>query len=61
MTIFDGLIYIFCGASLVYGVIMTFAFVGSYQETVKLKKLLLKKSIHDLKEKKQQDAREGLN
>jgi hypothetical protein len=62
MSVLDGLVYIICGASLVVGVIMTFAFIGSYQETVKLKKLLLRKSLADLKEAKdKQDRREGLN
>lgn len=62
MTIFDGLIYLIAGGAVIYSVMMTLAFLGSQKEIVDLKRLLLKKTLADFKEKKQQqDAREGLN
>jgi hypothetical protein len=62
MTIFQGLVYIFLGAGIIYSLFMTLAFIGCQKEIRDLKRLLLKKTLADVKEKREREnISRGLN
>lgn len=62
MSVFDGIIYLIAGGAVIFSVMMTLAFIGCQKEIRDLKRLLLKKTLADVKEKRQlENAREGLN